>query len=166
MSEKSDKDFVKAVQDFRTGKPSGEPLLIGGGICTEDVHIALSKALNKSTKLIKPPREIELEQQNEALLAQVEELRHVIHKYAGTGLDKEWQEVKRATAKTPEQSLDSLKARIEEETIERCVSVIKLQSSNHFAGISPDSISKDWVMRDVSNIPRKYQPSNNAKVDK
>ena len=27
---RSDEDFVKAVQNFRTGKPNGEPLLAGG----------------------------------------------------------------------------------------------------------------------------------------
>jgi hypothetical protein len=86
-------------------------------------------------------RKSELGQQNEALMAQVAELMEFIK-------DKDWldisfyDEAEALLSKTPQQSLDSLKSKVEEETIERC------------AGYAEFGTDNCWIA--IKNMPRKY----------
>ena len=111
-----------------------------------------------------------LEQQNEALLAQVDELREALEFPVSYNpvepidrrkffVDIQWlDEARELRAKTPQQSLDSLKARIEEETIGRCVTITQKYCN--------DGGSSLGAYVNLRNIPRKYQPSNDTKADK
>ena len=136
-----------------------------GHICTGSKnHAEFNKSLNLANELLN------LEQQNESLLAQVEELREK--------LESSYEEImafkktifarhrwinatKKIVANTAQQSLDSLKARIEEETIDRCVD--ELIGGGYVKG----KHEKDDDIVDVlENMPRKYQPSNDTKAGK
>lgn len=101
----------------------------------------------------------ERDQQNESLLAQVEGLRGELYYFVGRvkeGTISSTVTVVRfidALAKTPEQSLDSLKASIEEETIDRLIKKV-INEIDWIAGSNFEMIAND--------LPRKYP----SKADK
>ena len=103
------------------------------------------------------------DQQNEALLAQVEELRERLERSCEEVMSfnttifakHRWiNATKKLITNASQQSLDSLKARIEEETIDRCANKIE-----EFYGMGAGSLALDLM-------PRNYQPSNDTKADK
>ena len=116
-----------------------------------------------------------LECQNEALLAQVEELKRAMLYEAGETRaefnvpDDVTLLLETVANKFPEQHLDSLKLRIEEETID-LVNIHQTKVVDGF--IAENAIDKDtetvllFVVTSTEDMPRKYQPSNHAKVDK
>ena len=99
------------------------------------------------------PKVVRLEQENEALLAQVEGLRKaMLYEAAETRAefnvpDEVTLLLETVASKTPVQHLDSLKARIEEETIERLIKKI----ANEIDWIAPSNF--EMIAND---LPRKY----------
>lgn len=93
-------------------------------------------------------RLIDLEQQTQELLAQNEELREAFKQRLITMTNEE---VDTVFAKTPKQSLASIKSAVEEETIERC--------RNELEPIKNGLIWRTQTDILLARMPRKYQPT-------
>ena len=95
MSEKSDKEFVAAIAEFRK----------------EDKGTIIGKLILS-------------EQREAALMVQNNELIKAINAYAGTGRDEQWQVVKSTISAQPERSLSAQNKRIRDEAIDDCKAII------------------------------------------
>jgi hypothetical protein len=106
------------------------------------------------------------DQQNEALLAQVERIRELAKRYMNPALaylpesEAKWLEGKEDFADdvleilNDQQSLDSIKAAVEAETIDRCAQAIV---DNYLGREIPSPVFPSTQA--VRNMPRKYQPT-------
>jgi hypothetical protein len=116
------------------------------------------------------------DQQNEALLAQVMSLNITLEAFHRYNIhDPEYrespfcEEVLAAVNTSPEQSLDSLKATVETNTIEQCLEILSSRmNENTQIGSLPDhsaqleNITLHTAITAIIKMPRKYQPSTKA----
>jgi hypothetical protein len=147
-------------------------------------------AIKFPEKQAKSTREIDLEQQNEALLAQVAELQKYLwmrinqteayiavealsgnepKEMAERSANAELQGVLKAIKITPQQSLDSIKAAVEAETIDRCavaswMAGMDEQTENVMRKTHPRDTGS-MIAREIRSMPRKYQlPTNTNQI--
>ena len=107
------------------------------------------------------------EQENQALKAMVKMLRDGISRFNSIQLAgsmsmygviiSDYYRLKELIEKTPQQSLDTHDAEIEEEVIERCASEVFAYTEV----IEEREWSNDNIVQLIENIPRKYQSSTN-----
>ena len=101
------------------------------------------------------PKVVKLEQENQALKAIVDELNIVtclLLSRAASPDDK--RRAREALAKTPQQSLDTLKAEIEEEAVGRCFKAIN--ESEYVLVSNAPAYYRDDIYDALKNMPRKY----------